>query len=288
MKRRRLVIATVLLGLAVLVGCTAGSDTPDTPFSPSNRGDTPVLTPVLSDGVATIKGTVTYDGEPPAMPIVAGLNQQQNQAFCCTAGCPHEQTWVVDPATKGVANVVVWVDCPRGKYFQLDAFFNGRVEKFWREKVIIDQPYCMFEPHVEFLFPQYFDGLQMQPTGQSFVVKNSAKVPHNINVASRNSILQPGADSTFDIKPKKDAVPMGCDIHGWMKGYVLSFDHPYVAKTNEKGQFEIPNVPAGADLTFMAWQEELRRHVPEAGGYAGKAIKLKAGQTEEINFKVKK
>jgi hypothetical protein len=47
-------------------------------------------------------------------------------------------------------------------------------------------------------------------------------------------------------------------------------------------------VPAGADLTFMAWQEDLRRNIPEVGGYAGKAIKLKSGQTEEISFKVKK
>ena len=291
MKRRRVaLLALPLLGLIALIGCTASSDTSDVLFPPSTGEVGGGKTPLQSDGVATIKGTVTFDGDPPAMPIVAGIDAHKDKAFCCSdmGGCPHEQTWMVDPETKGVANVVVWVSCPNKNYFNLDDFFKNGKKKFWREKVEIDQPFCMFVPHVETLFPEYYDGEKMQPSGQSFMVKNGAKVPHNINMAGRNSILQPGAESTFDLKPKKDAIPMGCDIHGWMKGYVLSFDHPYVAKTNEKGQFEIPNVPAGADLTFMAWQEELRRNVPEAGGYAGKAIKLKAGQTEQINFKVKK
>ncbi|HLW64742.1 MAG TPA: hypothetical protein VKS79_05430 [Gemmataceae bacterium] len=261
-------------------------------FPPSNGSDTPTLTPIQSDGLATIKGTVTFDGDPPAMPIVTGVDVHKDKAYCCSemTGCPHEQTWVVDAATKGVANVVVWVDCPRGKYFPMEAFFKQNAKKIWREKVIIDQPYCMFDPHVDFIFPQYFDGQNMQATGQSFVIRNSAKIPHNINMASRNSILQPGSETPFDLKAKADmtSFPMGCDIHGWMKSYVLSFDHPYVAKTNEKGQFEISNVPAGADLTLKAWQEDLRQKIPAVNGAAGKPIKLKAGQTEEFNFQVNK
>src|SRR5262249_18388900 len=172
----------------------------------------------------------------------------------------------------------------------MDEYFKDGAtqKKFWRPEVFIDQPYCMFDPHVEILFPQYYDGKKLQPTGQVFKVKNSADVPHNINMAGRNSILQRKTDATFDLKYKKDPISMGCDIHGWMKGYVLTFDHPYGEKTDEKAKLIIPNFPAGADLTFMAWQEDLRRNIPEIGGFAGKPIKLKAGQQEEINFKVKK
>jgi len=297
MKRRHLMLmlAPAMCALAV-IGCTASTDTSDVLFDPSNGGTAIARKPLEGiEGLATIKGTVTYDGEVPEMREPAGVAAHKDRAYCCTKGCPREETWVVDPATKGVANVVVWVNCPSGKYFPLQDYFKNppSLPKTWKEEETVDQPFCAFEPHVVILFPQYYDGEQMQPTGQVFKVKNEATIPHNINLSGINSIMQPKSDRVFDLKPqpaprRPEVTNMGCDIHGWMKGYAWAFDHPYAAKTMTDGSFEIKNVPAGVELTFTAWQEELGRKVPEANGPAGIKKTLKAGQTELINFKVKR
>jgi hypothetical protein len=43
-----------------------------------------------------------------------------------------------------------------------------------------------------------------------------------------------------------------------MTAYMLVRDDGYFAVTNENGEFEIPNVPAGVKITFRFWQEKLK------------------------------
>ncbi|HSQ55968.1 MAG TPA: hypothetical protein VLM40_09485, partial [Gemmata sp.] len=45
-------------------------------------------------------------------------------------------------------------------------------------------------------------------------------------------------------------------IHPWVHAYVWAFDHPYFAVTDEKGNFAIPDVPAGK-YRLMMWQEKV-------------------------------
>jgi hypothetical protein len=47
-----------------------------------------------------------------------------------------------------------------------------------------------------------------------------------------------------------------CDLHSWMRGWVIVTDHPYYALTNEEGQFVLQNVPPGK-YTLQVWQESL-------------------------------
>ena len=49
-------------------------------------------------------------------------------------------------------------------------------------------------------------------------------------------------------------MPVVCNIHPWMKAYILSLDHPYMAVTGEDGTFEIKNMPAGQH-EFQFWHE---------------------------------
>ena len=46
-----------------------------------------------------------------------------------------------------------------------------------------------------------------------------------------------------------------CNIHPWMKGYIIPRDDPYVTVSAADGTFEIKNVPAGATLEFQLWHE---------------------------------
>ncbi len=49
---------------------------------------------------------------------------------------------------------------------------------------------------------------------------------------------------------------VGCDIHSWMEAYWLVLDNPYFAVTDEKGNFEIKDAPAG-DQKVVVWAEAL-------------------------------
>jgi len=47
-----------------------------------------------------------------------------------------------------------------------------------------------------------------------------------------------------------------CDTHTWMKSYILVFNHPFFAVTDEKGKFTLNNVPVGTH-TIRVWHEIL-------------------------------
>ena len=47
-----------------------------------------------------------------------------------------------------------------------------------------------------------------------------------------------------------------CDVHPWMKAWIMVADHPYFAITDENGNFKIENVPAG-EYEIVFWQEKL-------------------------------
>ena len=49
-------------------------------------------------------------------------------------------------------------------------------------------------------------------------------------------------------------VPVFCDIHSHMSAYILVFNHPFFAVTDDDGRYTIPNVPAGA-YTLVVWSE---------------------------------
>jgi hypothetical protein len=51
-------------------------------------------------------------------------------------------------------------------------------------------------------------------------------------------------------------VQIGCDIHPWMRAWVVVVDHPYVAVTAEDGTFSIKDLPVG-EHQFRIWHERV-------------------------------
>jgi hypothetical protein len=49
-----------------------------------------------------------------------------------------------------------------------------------------------------------------------------------------------------------------CRVHPEMAAFVVVFDTPYFATTDEEGRFEITDVPAGT-YTLVAWSERLKQ-----------------------------
>jgi hypothetical protein len=78
----------------------------------------------------------------------------------------------------------------------------------------------------------------------------------------------------FEARP----LAVTCDIHPWMKGYVMVFNHPFYAVTGEDGSFEIKGVPAGTQNVNL-WQERVGY---VTGNNRGTPVQVKAGDTVDL------
>lgn len=264
----------VLAALVVSVGCGnkdagggGGAATPEKkPGEDKGKGGAKAA--LEAPTTATLKGKVVFDGEVPK-PADLKADIEKSAAAADKARCLEGDTsnplWKVDANSKAVANVVVWLRAPEGKYFKLSDAQSKRTDA-----IKIDQPYCAFEPHVVAVFPTYFDGKEQKPTGQKFHVANSATINHNtkwggdalIN-SGANEILKPkGADLEINAVPGKsktvggeDLLNINCNIHPWMGAKAWVFDHPYSAVTKADGTYEIKNAPEGVELVLAYWHE---------------------------------
>ncbi len=72
-------------------------------------------------------------------------------------------------------------------------------------------------------------------------------------------------------------VPVSCDIHSHMSAYILVFNHPFFAVTDDDGRYSITGVPPGT-YTLVVWSE--------LGQAENKAVSLGEGETVEADFRV--
>ncbi len=120
--------------------------------------------------------------------------------------------------------------------------------------VEFDQKNCIFLNHV----------FAMQTT-QKLKILNSDKVGHNTSIPAFGYNRIVPANASDDSAEAKATEPsdVSCSIHPWMKAYIYAGKNPYYAVTNDKGEFAIPQVPAGVELEFRFWQEKIK-FIPEA------------------------
>lgn len=223
-----------------------------------------------AQGWGTLKGTVVFNGEPPA-PEKA--NVDKDQAHCLSKGDIFKNELVVNKKNKGVRWVLVWLTDPKDAR---NAKFVPPIHpslKDFKKVVEIDQPCCVFEPRVLAL-----------RVGQTLVVKNSAPIPHNFKIDSigggpvQNPLIPAGGKAEVEgFVPKLLPTMYTCSIHAWMKGWIGTFPHPYFAITNEDGEFEIKNAPAGK-FRLMVWQESAGWVIIDAKNPTnrGKIVEIKA------------
>ena len=72
-------------------------------------------------------------------------------------------------------------------------------------------------------------------------------------------------------------VPVFCDIHSHMSAYILVFNHPFFAVTDDDGRYSITGVPPGT-YTLVVWSE--------LGHAENKTVSLGEGETVEADFRV--
>jgi hypothetical protein len=170
-----------------------------------------------------------------------------------------DPTWRIDPKTRGVANVAVFIKRPQdGK---LPIHPDDRIRKD-KVVVVIDTPFCSFEPHMVALYSEWTNGKEKGKTGQNFIIANSSPLLHNASAVADPKFnehvsrpIEPGMHQPFQLKPQPLPVTLSSWTHKWMSAYVWVFDHPYYAITKADGTFTIPRVPADMEVQVMAWHE---------------------------------
>lgn len=218
----------------------------------------------------TIKGRLVWGGSalPDLPPLVKAGDQNVKDAAVCAATDIPDHRLAIDPKTKGVRYAFVYLARPKGS--------NAEAVKALLAKhpqAEIDQKNCDFIPRTLAIHK-----------GQTVVFKSSDPVGHNVRYTgftnpAKNVALPPNGSTTAKLVPEARPLPLNCDIHPWMKGWIMVFDHPFFAVTSEDGSFEIPNVPAGAQ-NLVVWQEETGYVTP--GAAKGQAVTVKAGATTDV------
>lgn len=143
----------------------------------------------------------------------------------------------------GKAGSVVYVDAIPGKTFAAPG-----------KSFVMDQKSLLFQPHVLAV-----------PVGSTVQFLNSDKVQHNIFWPSINGNKKMshnmGTWPSGERRPFKfdtpGVVPLLCNVHPEMSGFIIVSPTPYYTVTDASGNFTIADVPDGS-YTVSAWHEGMK------------------------------
>lgn len=218
-------LTLVALGsLLLLSACGGGSEAPQQEAAaPAEQAGASAAKAAM--GTASISGKISFEGTPPAAETVK-LSADPKCAALHPKGLERTPVKVTDG---GLADVVVYVKSGISGSFPAPS-----------EPVTLDQNGCDYAPHM----------LALQ-AGQALKIRNSDDTLHNIHPRPQGNpefnLGQPrqGMESTKTFDKAETMIPVGCDVHPWMRAYINVFSHPFFAVTREDGKFEIKGLPAG-------------------------------------------
>jgi plastocyanin len=188
-------------------------------------------------GSASIVGKISFAGTAPAPEKI----KVSADPYCQKEHKDGLERKVVDVKDGGLKDVFVYVKSGITGTYPAPA-----------AAVELDQQGCMYKPHIVVL-----------QVGQALKIKNNDETLHNIHprpvVNQEFNIGQPrkGMESTKSFDKKEVMIPVGCDVHPWMRAYISVLDHPFFAVTDEDGKFEIKGLPAG-EYEVEAVHEKLK------------------------------
>ena len=207
--------------------------------------------------VANVAGTVKFDGPAPKRTVLSMLKEPSCAAIHKTP--PLAEDVVVGP-DGALENVVIYIS-------------EGLPDMVWDAPptpVTLSQDGCTYTPHV----------IALQ-TGQKLRIVNDDKTSHNIHPMPSGNVewnkSQPSGVPPFEesFARQEIGIPVKCNVHSWMRAYISVLRHPFFSVSNEKGSFQIKNLPPG-NYTVTAWHEKL--------GTSTQKITASAGESKTLQF----
>lgn len=200
---------------------------------------------LAEEGYGTITGQFVIDGPVPTREVKIQKGAEVKDAECCAAHDMLNEDLVVDPATKGIRHIFVYLK--KAKKVHPD------LKESKQKELVQDQKGCAYVPHT-----------LLVRTDQHVMIKSNDPISHNthtfpIRGQAVNFMLKPSDRVGQKVVPARAEslpIPVKCDIHPWMVAYWLILDHPYMAVTAETGKFTIESLPVG-QYEFTAWHERM-------------------------------
>lgn len=212
-----------------------------------------------ADANGSLKGNVKFEGTAPKPTLI---NMSQDPMCAKAHSTPPTTEDIVVSRGGGLANVVVYVSegVPAGNYEPP------------QQPAVLEQKGCQYQPHV----------LALQ-ANQKLNIVNSDETTHNIHPSPANNrewnMTQPhGVPLEQTFARAEVAIPVKCNVHPWMHGYIAVFKHPFFAVSDKDGNFEIKNLPPG-NYTITAWQEKI--------GTQTQKVTVGAGEAKTLDFSFK-
>ena len=247
MHRQLASLAAIALTTLVLgVGCgedkpasgsapakTATSKPPATATTAAPATSSAAAAPA-KEGNATIKGVVAFSGKAPEMKVPV---KRKDADVCKSKEVKYNAVLVKDGKLKDV----------------LVRIAAGGVPGTWKapdKHAEIDQQDCMYTPR-----------MQGVVAGQGIDIKNGDQTLHNVHTYKGSDSLfnqaQPkgAAAISKEVPDEASVMKFTCDVHPWMRGFVVVTDHPFFAVSGEDGSFKIEKVPAGK-YVVEAWHSQ--------------------------------
>jgi hypothetical protein len=209
----------------------------------------------------TISGKVTVDGPTPKQKVIDMSKEPACAKDYPASAPPTTETAVTGPGN-ALADVVVYISAGTTD----DATVPSQA-------VTLEQKGCKYIKHITALH-----------VNQDMQIKNDDPTSHNIHPLAKvnrewNKSQPPGTaplDAKFD---QPEFIPVKCNIHPWMHGYIVVLKTSHSSVSDANGGFTLPNLPPGK-YTVTAWQETFGTQQQEVTIGA-------AGETKTVNFSFK-
>jgi plastocyanin len=214
-----------LCALLALAACSKKEESPAA--APAAEQPAPAATPIDPATVATIDGTVKFDG---TAPKASKIDMSQDPGC---KGTNSAENLVVNNGD--LANVFVYVKDGLG----------SRTFDVPSAAVVLDQKGCQYHPHVLGVM-----------AGQTVTINNDDPTTHNIHPTPKDNRewnesqppSSPALQKTF--AREEIMLPVKCNQHPWMKMYINVVKSPFFAVTDASGKYEIKGLPPG-DYTLI-------------------------------------